>query len=492
MTGATAYDDPTTGETFILVCPQSLWLGSDHKESLICPNQIRRFGLEIDDIPHQFSRGKSIHGICVDDLVLPFTLEGCISYLPTREPTDVELDKCPRFTLTSELQWDPNSNDLSKGEDLYNAGTATISATNTHLRRVQIDVKTLQRRLGGVSEQTALATIEGTTQLGTRDGLMPLHKRYRTRQQHLKYRRLNATFYSDTMLSSIKSLSGNMYSQIFVNDTNFVYHYPMKLKSQAYEGLQQLIFDVGIPGHLHTDNANEETKGNWERECRRYCIKQTATEPYTPWQNKAEREIQESKKTHRRLMNSYQVPQQLWDYCVKFAAELRSKTVHPHLNGRSPYEILTGDTPDISHLMHFDFYQAVTYLEQAVSFPEVKEKLGKWLGPAHNIGQAMCYYVLKPNGQVISRSTVSAVDMTDEDNRTKVKELTKDINISVGEHVPVVVKNDDEQGENQYFDWEENDMLSDGLLGAEVVMPHGETNEVARVVGRKRDSDGNT
>ncbi|MGH3056523.1 MAG: hypothetical protein ACRDL7_16235, partial [Gaiellaceae bacterium] len=336
-------------------------------------------------------------------------LEGCISFLPTWEPTEVELDQCPRITLTSSLTWDPNSTALANGLKMFQKKVVsvvnTVSVTSTYLRRLQIDLPTLQRRLGGVSEETAVATINGTTQLGTRDGLMPLHKRYRTRQQHLKYRRLNATFYSDTMSASTKSLSNNWYSQIFVNDTNFVYHYPMRLKSQAYEGLQQLIFDIGIPNHIHTDNAPEEVKGNWSKECRRFCIKQTATEPYTPWQNRAEREIQESKKMHRRLINEYHVPQQLWDYSIKFAAELRSKTVHPKLHGRSPYEILTGDTPDISHLIHFAFYQPVHYLESSSTFPEEREKLGRWLGPAHNIGQAMCYYILKPNGQVICRST---------------------------------------------------------------------------------------
>ncbi|MGH3054764.1 MAG: hypothetical protein ACRDL7_07285 [Gaiellaceae bacterium] len=83
VTGATAYNDPITGETTILIAPQSLWLGEEHMESLICPNQLRHFGVEIDDIPHQFSNGTSIHGIRFDDYALPFILDGCISYLPT-------------------------------------------------------------------------------------------------------------------------------------------------------------------------------------------------------------------------------------------------------------------------------------------------------------------------------------------------------------------------------------------------------------------------
>jgi hypothetical protein len=73
--------------------------------------------------------------------------------------------------------------------------------------------------------------------------------------------------YSDTMKAGIKSLHGNLYSQIFVTDSGFCFHYPVKLKSQAYEGLQQLIHYYGIPAQLHTDNAFEECKGVWEAEC---------------------------------------------------------------------------------------------------------------------------------------------------------------------------------------------------------------------------------
>jgi len=32
--------------------------------------------------------------------------------------------------------------------------------------------------------------------------------------------------------------------------------------------------------------------------------------------------------------------------------------------------------------------------------------LGNWLGVTHYIGQAMKYYVLKQNGQIIARTTV--------------------------------------------------------------------------------------
>jgi hypothetical protein len=37
VTGYTAYDDPSTGKTYILHIAQALWLGHDHDESLLVP-----------------------------------------------------------------------------------------------------------------------------------------------------------------------------------------------------------------------------------------------------------------------------------------------------------------------------------------------------------------------------------------------------------------------------------------------------------------------
>ena len=284
VTGATAYDHPDTGETFILVAHQALWLGEDHKESLICPNQLRYSGLEIDDIPHKFSGGSSIHGVrTADGLTLPFILDGTISYLPTRAPTDHELDDAEHIYLTSELPWDP-TNPIST-ISAYQRRERKAAAATTVAKKLDIDIDIAQWRLGGVSEATAITTLAATTQLGTRDGMMPLSKRYKTRQQQLRKRHLACKIYSDTMIATKKSKRGHLYTQCFATADNFCIHFPMLLKSQAHEKLQDLCDRYGVPAQVHTDNANEETKGAWARVCREFLIKQTVTEPYSPWQN---------------------------------------------------------------------------------------------------------------------------------------------------------------------------------------------------------------
>jgi len=90
---------------------------------------------------------------------------------------------------------------------------------------------------------------------------------------------------------------------------------------------------------------------------------------------------------------------------MKHVAELRQMIPRGQSNDRTPTELVTGNTPDISHLINFGYYSWIKYWEPT-GFPADGEKLGKWLGVAHDIGQAMTYYVLKQNGKIVARSTV--------------------------------------------------------------------------------------
>ena len=79
------------------------------------------------------------------------------------------------------------------------------------------------------------------------------------------------------------------------------------------------------------------------------------------------------------------------------------------MHGRTPYEMTTGQTPDISEYTEFGFYEMIWYYDEMAVFPKDRRKLGRWLGVAHRIGQALCYYLLNPNAQIIVRSTVQKI-----------------------------------------------------------------------------------
>ena len=49
VSGATAWDDPVTGQTYILVINEGLYYGNKMDHSLINPNQIRDYGIPLWD-----------------------------------------------------------------------------------------------------------------------------------------------------------------------------------------------------------------------------------------------------------------------------------------------------------------------------------------------------------------------------------------------------------------------------------------------------------
>jgi hypothetical protein len=65
---------------------------------------------------------------------------------------------------------------------------------------------------------------------------------------------------------------------------------------------------------------------------------------------------------------------------------------------------VTEETPDISEYVDFDFYNWVWYWDTPDK--DNSPNIGRWLGPSHQIGAAMCYYVLVKNGEVVSRLSI--------------------------------------------------------------------------------------
>jgi hypothetical protein len=113
----TAFDDLNTGETLILVINQGLYFGDSLSNSLINPNQMRMNGEEVDDVPKHLS-SKSTHSIYIPEhnLKIPLSMRGVISYIPVRKPTVQELESCWWITLTSDMEWDPHSEDFESNE----------------------------------------------------------------------------------------------------------------------------------------------------------------------------------------------------------------------------------------------------------------------------------------------------------------------------------------------------------------------------------------
>jgi len=144
------------------------------------------------------------------------------------------------------------------------------------------------------------------------------------------------------------------------------------------------------------------------------------TEPYSPWQNAAEGSIRELKRGAGRKMTKSGSPKKLWDHCLELEGLIRSHTALDiyKLNGEVPETVMTGDTADISIIAEHAWYEWIKFYDPVgKTFPEDKTYLGRYLGPAIDIGPALTAKILKSNGEVVYRSTYRSLtpqEMNDE------------------------------------------------------------------------------
>ena len=101
-------------------------------------------------------------------------------------------------------------------------------------------------------------------------------------------------------------------------------------------------------------------------------------------------------------------PRALWNYGIPYVANIMQITASfaAGLQGRTPLEALTGETPDISQYLDFGLYYRVWFKEDA-GLGDIK--LGRFLGVSHSVGSLMSYWVLPESGIPIARTTVQQV-----------------------------------------------------------------------------------
>jgi hypothetical protein len=105
VSGATAYNDVSTGITYILVFNESLYYGDKLDHTLINPNQVRSYGIPFWDNPFDPNRPLSIE---VDNnLHIPLCTAGTKLMFSSRVPTATELTTCEHIQMMSSTPWNP-------------------------------------------------------------------------------------------------------------------------------------------------------------------------------------------------------------------------------------------------------------------------------------------------------------------------------------------------------------------------------------------------
>ena len=102
----TAYDDDATGQTYILVFHEALYYGNKLDHSLINPNQLRNYGIKVNDNPYDISNSLGI--IANDEVLIQMHTRGTKIQFETRVPTTQELNECLKIDMTSPIPWEPS------------------------------------------------------------------------------------------------------------------------------------------------------------------------------------------------------------------------------------------------------------------------------------------------------------------------------------------------------------------------------------------------
>ena len=89
----TVWTDDQSGQDYLLVGDEMLWFGTTMEHSLINPNQIRDYGLAVDDNPYTDDPSK--FGISSDDVFIPFDTTGMLVHFESRVPAAWEKTHLP-------------------------------------------------------------------------------------------------------------------------------------------------------------------------------------------------------------------------------------------------------------------------------------------------------------------------------------------------------------------------------------------------------------
>jgi hypothetical protein len=132
--------------------------------------------------------------------------------------SEVHDDKCFTQRLIASVNVASTNTPVAKDDRKI----SFIGAKNRH---THVSSEEVARKLR-CGMETAKQTLEVTTQRGIWQALHPLHRRYRVDHLNLDRKRINNTFYTDTLFSKTKLLNGMRCAQVYTNG-RFTKVYPM-------------------------------------------------------------------------------------------------------------------------------------------------------------------------------------------------------------------------------------------------------------------------
>ena len=449
----------------ILICHQYAYL--PHGKTIHSSLQIEAFGNLVDDKSMKLKRGKQCI-ITLEGHQFPLDMIRGLPYLSIRPFTDREWNDLPHVVLTSDVEWDPTVYDtiLSSDDTWYNnipdndgsytfdefdaIGTPIISISShdflastkliadevvtdvpldasifdpdllCHVHDTQpgrVDYEALRDYFLRVPADVIEKTFLATTQFA-RSGWITGHIRdtYRAPFPALNVIRRNEAVATDTIYFDTPAIDdGSTVAQFFVGiDSKFCDVYGIKTDSQFINTLWDVIRQRGAMDTLISDRAQVEISKKIKDILRHLAIKDHQSEPHYQHQNPSERQYKHVKANTVRVMNVTGAPGYTWLLCMQYVCFIMNRTAMKSLQWKTPYQVLTGSTPDISMIYRFRFYDKVyCRRDDTSSFPsKSNEILCYFVGFSESVGHKMTYKVLTADtNKILFRSRLRLADV---------------------------------------------------------------------------------
>ena len=167
---------------------------------------------------------------------------------------------------------------------------------------------------------------------------------------------------------------------------------------------------------LILDRAQVEISNKVLDVLRHLCINDRQSEPHFHHQNPSERKYRDVKQKTNRVLNETGAPGNTWLLCMQYVCFIMNRMALRSKDWRTPYKILNGETPDISMIYRFCFWDKVYYANtntrRGENFPsESDECPGRFVGFSESVGHKMTFKVLTEDTKiVIYRSRIRQED----------------------------------------------------------------------------------
>ena len=134
-----------------------------------------------------------------------------------------------------------------------------------------------------------------------------------------------------------------------------------------------------------------------------YQIGNWQSEPYHQHQNFAENRYETVKRNDNYIMDWFRIPPEAWLAALQYVAYVLNYLSNENLDYITPHQAATGQRPDTSAILRFQFWEPVYYVldkEKQGGFPSTSSyRMGWFAGFEENVGNVICCKIFTANTQ---------------------------------------------------------------------------------------------